>query len=429
MLLQEWEIWHTYATYFVDPIENLEQAAKNLVLSGLLECAFMDDGKFYWLNNSVLTSGKVEDIALDSSKSRVTFNIKPTVPTNNFARESLFQSIYFRFAELKQYRQEKDFPLKYIHGHIGECQFISNNQSYFVYPIIKLFKTGVLLVELRVRSSDNELRVEEFIEEFVNLYKVDFEEVLVPPSLRIAGQHAYALSDKSINPLIYPFLARVGSFLIDRQVRNYINKNQHVRKSGDFEFKLVHLWDEMDQNKSKNLHEAPPIINKFSISNLATTIFNAVSVCIPGLRMGRSLLIRPNSTLALGDFWSGRPNIHLIRFKGQAKTSQQNETKFQNDFGWIMGGVYIKDSDLGRKYLPTNARNFDDYGVYIAEQGTLWVWSKKGLLQEKEWEVTNNSSFDHFENGFTNYPGAGILSAKSLTEKAYQPTYHYFGAD
>jgi hypothetical protein len=39
------------------------------------------------------------------------------------------------------------------------------------------------------------------------------------------------------------------------------------------------------------------------------------------------------------------------------------------------------------------------------------------------------SSFDHFENGFTNYPGAGILSAKSLTEKAYQPTYHYFGAD
>ncbi len=164
MLLREWEIWHTFATYFVDPIEDLEEAAKNLVQSELLECAFISDGKFYWRDNSVLTYGNV-NITLGSSRSNVMFDIKPTVPDNNYVRESLFQSIYFRFAELKFYRQNKDFPPKYISGRMGECQLICNNQIYYVYPIIKLFKTGVLLVELRISSPDVELGVEEFIED------------------------------------------------------------------------------------------------------------------------------------------------------------------------------------------------------------------------------------------------------------------------
>ena len=81
MLLREWEIWFTFATYFVDPIEDLEKAAKNLVKSGLLECAFIDDGKFFCLNNSVLTSGNV-DISLDTSRSKATFEILQTLPTN-----------------------------------------------------------------------------------------------------------------------------------------------------------------------------------------------------------------------------------------------------------------------------------------------------------------------------------------------------------
>ena len=135
MLLQEWEIWYTFATYFVEPIENLELAAKNLVESGLLSCAFVSDGKFFWLNKLNLTSGDV-NIALDFSRSKITFDVKPNVPDENYARESLFQSIYFRFAELKFYRQHKNFPLKYISGHIGECQLIYKDQCYFLYPII-----------------------------------------------------------------------------------------------------------------------------------------------------------------------------------------------------------------------------------------------------------------------------------------------------
>ena len=60
MLVKNSEIWHTYATNFFDPIGNLETAAKNLVSAGLLECAFVDNGNYYWLSGSKLLSGHAE---------------------------------------------------------------------------------------------------------------------------------------------------------------------------------------------------------------------------------------------------------------------------------------------------------------------------------------------------------------------------------
>ena len=48
-----------------------------------------------------------------------------------------------------------------------------------------------------------------------------------------------------------------------------------------------------------------------------------------------------------------------------------------------MGGIDERNSKLGKLFLPKNARRFDDYSAYIAEQGTLWAWSKKGISQKE----------------------------------------------
>ncbi len=274
MILKEWEIWYTFSTYFVDSIGSLENAAKNLVQSGLLECAFLSDGNFYWLNNSILTSGNV-DLTLNSGRSSASFKIKPSFPKKNYSREALFQSIYFRFAELKQYHQGDHFPPKYVRGHISECQLIHNKNNYFVYPIIKLFETGVLLVELRIGSPKENVEVKEFIEEFINLYKKEFDDVLVPPALRLAGQHAYAISDGRVNPLF----VRIGSFLLDIQLRNYLSKSKQARQSGDFEFESVPLWGEyMDKSERTTADRTGLTTQPFSIDDLANTIFLMPSV-------------------------------------------------------------------------------------------------------------------------------------------------------
>lgn len=392
MILKEWEVWYTYATYFINPIENLDVAAKNLVYSGLLDCAFISDGRFHCLENSVLISGNV-DLTLDSNRESLTFKIKPSVPHDNYSREALFQSIYFRFAELKQYSESGYFLPKYLRGHLGECQLIYNNHAYLVYPIIKLFETGVLLVELRVSSPEENIEVGEFVEKFINLYKRNFNDVLVPPALRLAGQHAYALSETQVNPIIL----RIGSFILDRDLRNYLAKSKQKRRSGDFEFESVHLWGEYnDKSKSLIAEKPDPAIQIFSLHDLASTIFGAVSVSVNGLRKGKSLLIKPNTILVLGDSWLGRPHVHLVRFQGQTATAKKNEEKFINDFGWILSGSETKASDAGKKYVPPNARNFDDYGAYITQEGTLWVWSKQGLLMQEKWDVPNRGNFVYF---------------------------------
>jgi hypothetical protein len=48
------------------------------------------------------------------------------------------------------------------------------------------------------------------------------------------------------------------------------------------------------------------------------------------------------------------------------------------------------------RYLPKNARHYGDYGVYVASNKTLWVWSKDGLNQQKEWEVPNRGHIIYF---------------------------------
>jgi len=392
MLLKEWEIWDTYATYFLEPIKALDNAAINLVESGLFEGAFVSEGRFYWRHNSTVVSASI-NMSLGSSRSSMEFRIKPAAPEENYPREAMFQSIYLRFAEIKQFRQGGQFPARYIRGHLGECVLTADKYHYLVYPIVKIFETGVMLVELRIGSPDAKMTVRDFVAEFVNLYKRDFGDVLVPPALRRAGQHAYALSDVRINPV----LTRVGSFLLDRELRKYLKLNTEIRKSGDFDFELAHLWGELrEHSNTEETHTETHQTAPFTISDLATTIFSAVSVSLNGLRSGASLLVRPNSVMTLGDAWLGRPHVHLVRFDEQAATVKGNEVKFRKDFGEILSGIDIRGGRPEIEYMPANSRSFNDFGAYITKAATLWVWTRRGLQEQKKWAVPNRGHLIYF---------------------------------
>jgi hypothetical protein len=66
MILKEWEIWHTFASYFVDSINDLEMAARNMVASGLIRSAFLDNGDYFWLDKSQVQKGHM-DITLGAN--------------------------------------------------------------------------------------------------------------------------------------------------------------------------------------------------------------------------------------------------------------------------------------------------------------------------------------------------------------------------
>ena len=86
-----------------------------------------------------------------------------------------------------------------------------------------------------------------------------------------------------------------------------------------------------------------------------------------------------------------------------------------------MGGTYTEAKNLGRKYLPQNARDFDDYGVYIAEQGTLWVWSLKGLRQANEFEVANRGHLIYFHQSICDLLEYGHMLHRRLFQLVGNP--------
>ena len=84
----------------------------------------------------------------------------------------------------------------------------------------------------------------------------------------------------------------------------------------------------------------------------------------------------------MGDYWSARPHVHLVRFDDQAETAEANEMRNQQAFLSILSRVPPSGKPARVMKLPDNLRRFDDYGAYITSASSLWVWSKQGLERE-----------------------------------------------
>lgn len=388
MLLNEWQIWHTYSTFFADPIPDLDAVAQNIVHFGLVECAVTNDGNFYWRSDSAVESGYAS-VKLSPNRMRAAITIKPQV--EDFVLETVFQASHLRFTEMQQFGEEKSFPPPYVRGFLGKCQLISPEREILVYPIIKLYATGVILVEMRVLSPDREVALEEFIESHRNLYKWRFEEVWGPPGLAILAQRGYIYYQKHH----WPIHLRTGLLYLDRHHAKYIQDHTKTLASGDFEFELAPLWRasvESDDGETADNDKADETEETFSFSELAHAITTATGIAISGLRKGAHFLLRgQRSPLKLGDYWLARPHIHITRHHGQMETAEENEKEFGESYGWIMGGLVRKDLDSGRRYLPDDLRPLRDFAAYIAIQGSLWVWSKSGLGQSEVWALPNQS--------------------------------------
>ena len=120
MMLNDWDIWHTYATYFTRPISDLDRAARLLITSRVAECTVLRDGHFYWWSENRLQTG-FSSVHLHPSRKLATYTIAPHLPAG-FAGEVLGQALYFRFAEKRLFGEEGQLPPPYVRAYMGECR-------------------------------------------------------------------------------------------------------------------------------------------------------------------------------------------------------------------------------------------------------------------------------------------------------------------
>lgn len=207
LVVREWEIWHSYSSYLTSALPPLETIAKRLISGCVAECAMLSDGVACWNTDDpgiepkslrrrqrALGHGKVR-IEL-SDESRVA-NITLPEGVAGYVREALFQSAYLRSRELRLFAGGS-VP-GYVRAFLGACNLEDprdEGSAVTVYPQIKIFETGVVMVELRMIAGSAPLYAQEFIRRFVNASFRSFGRAMVPPGIAAWAPYAVGASEE-----------------------------------------------------------------------------------------------------------------------------------------------------------------------------------------------------------------------------------------
>jgi hypothetical protein len=349
LTIQSWQIWHVYSTYLPGRIENIHQAAGDLVDANLVDASMVSDGTSVWrANDGGIGIGEttVDPSALGK---RASIRFPNPLPPP-FALEGLFVGGYMRYGE--QYAFGEESPVPYVRAILGECRLEKGGHSTTLYPVLKLYETGVLLVELRVFAPAAKTELDDFIVRFENLGMDNFERAYVPPA--IARLAPFTQVETSKNPL-----RRISQAIAVWMHASVVDERTTQEDAGDFVYALCEL----------------PIAtgSEETLSDLARTIANVVGYVVSRPRHGIPLILRgQRPILSTGD-WSGRPHIYLLSFDGQKDSAAENESKFRAALGCILARVPIIAA--GEKFMEPNLRLFDDYGVYMNRAVRLWVYT------------------------------------------------------
>ena len=374
MQIQEWEIWHTYSTYIQTSSVDLEFAAHSLVDTGFAELAMLRDGLTY-LSSSNGAAKSFVDINIDSygSTGSIKFDeIDETIgKPSTFAFEAWYQAAHFRFNELRVFGESSTLPHPYLRAYLGQINFIfseENDEKIRCYPILTIYETGVIILEFRTISPEHPIELENFISEYVNLFRHPFEKAEVSPAFSKYATRAYYDSVRKWN-----ILKRATLLFLQKNNDKVIDSLAIKYNEGDFNFTLSPL------SKSK---EFP---GNDTLQDIALSIFHTATYIINSPRFGiKYILLGQRVIPNVATYWTGRPYIHLTKFKGQKKTAKDNEKYHGHNWGSILARINIPDQKTALKFLPADQRPFEDYSVYVSLGASLWVWSQNGLLQQSE---------------------------------------------
>jgi hypothetical protein len=127
----------------------------------------------------------------------------------------------------------------------------------------------------------------------------------------------------------------------------------------------------------------------------------------------RFLLLGSKVPPNLGEFWSGRPHIHLIRFQDQRETAAENNETHAASLSSI-----LSRTPGHANALLNDLRLFEDYSAFVAETASLWVWSLRGLKQERNREDPNRGNFIYERQALMELLEYGYMLHRGLYHRA-----------
>ena len=403
MLIRDWDIWYTYSSFLEVSHIDLTAAASALVRSGLSPCVVHRDGQTWWkVENQVRTGQTLIQLSQRGVSATVSLEVDGggDAGLEGYTKEVWTQACNFRFNEM---RLCKDGPLPppYIRVTLGEFHLTSSDEniSVILYPVVKLFETGVILVQFRLIAPDRDIPLEEFIPHYVDLGGALFNEVLVPPSVTELAAKAYFHSATSW-PLYWRYLLHKAECKHDQAVEELTQEIE----SGDFSAMLAPMTSEGEAGDT--------------LSSIASTLYSIIGYVISKPRSGAIFLLRGQvDIISSGNYWSGRPHIHVLDFEGQKISAKENISAFGGEFGLILGRTVADTPDDGLRYLTDDLRHFDDLSSFISQSATLWVWSLNGKERQAESADANRGHLIYEQQAIVELLEYGYMLHRALLSK------------
>lgn len=152
-----------FSAYLPSTISDLNDVAFQLVRSRLVEAAMINDGRCVWRTDT----GQIlkGEIGLESSTAgdRASIVYPDRVPP--FVLEGLFTASLMKFGERHAFGS--DSPAAYVRAILGECRLEREDRVVTLYPVLKLYESGVLLLEFRMFSPEVPVTPDELTSRYV----------------------------------------------------------------------------------------------------------------------------------------------------------------------------------------------------------------------------------------------------------------------
>ncbi len=344
MKILDSQIIYTFSTSFEGPILDSEILSKIFLKSGITRIVYNNSGKYFYSEKDKIHKKDV-NIKMNQNQTRMHFNLEGW-PKDEYSKELLFQNHINTFFERKFFSIESNrINYKYIRFSSEPIYLLNKDGKLLLYPTFYMYDSGIIILELR-RIIDYEVELGNFIDHFVNASFIEFDKcygnIAVAEILKGISKTTNALEDLSID-------------------------------TTDFKFDLKEMIFD----------------NNLSIGKIALNLFKVIISIFNSILENHKKLKKIR--YSIGQFWSGKPHIHIIKFSEQKRKSSKNYKLYSNEFRKILFRANHNIKDTIEQVELKDLRPFDDYSCFMNSAVYLYVWSTSGIILNKEFNLNNNN--------------------------------------
>ncbi len=375
----DWEIAYCYSSYFVEPFDDhvaLLDLAWHLVTSGLCSIAYHSSDLVF--SRSEDGSAKMDSVNFDWGQEGAKNILRLPKGLDDFQKKCVMEGGLKSYYEKSLLSDPVYYEAPYVRGFCKPLVMEANDEEIVLYPQVKVYWNGVVLLLFRRVARDRPVSVDDFVEAELNLARRGTTQIRVSPDvLKLVTQHTVY---HETNPILnlgdddYVYLSRdtiAGrTKLLEIGQKTEATIDAHTRVSNVDGFpvalspidptqSLFHPELTLQTLHGYYLDALESVVNKVP-DNLRFRIFGPSS-----------------KTHTQGGYWSARPKVFIHNFGERPSDASTIEVKFRSDVAKILARAPTGRIEVLDESVLTSKRFFDDFAMFLSEGVDLWVYTDK----------------------------------------------------